>query len=171
MNEDRPTATTPVLHHREHPLGEIGRQRGGDLVKQQELRIPRHRSGEIDHPQERQRNIARLLTEVDLDVHRSQPLPDLLDLQPGEADVLRDRQVGYERRILEHGREPDAGRLRRRRDADRLAAQLDAAAVALDDAREDLDERALAGAVRAEERVDLPASTERFADSSATTGP
>ena len=33
--EDRATTLAPVPHHREHALGEIGRQRRGDLVEQQ----------------------------------------------------------------------------------------------------------------------------------------
>src|SRR4029079_1345126 len=61
----------------------------------------------------------------------------------------------HERRVLEHRREADPRRAGRRPDADGLAADEDLARVPPDDAGEELHERALAGAVRAEERVQL----------------
>ena len=72
----------PLAHHREDALGEVGRQRGGDLVEQQQLRIARERAREVDHPQQRQRQVAGQLGEVDVEVHRAQLSPHGVDVRP-----------------------------------------------------------------------------------------
>ena len=63
--QGRAPALLLSLHHREDPLGEIRRQRGGDLVEDQELRIARERAREVEHPLHRQRHVQHLLGEVD----------------------------------------------------------------------------------------------------------
>ena len=105
------------LHDGEDALGEIGRKRGGDLVEDQQLRVARERARQIEHPQERQRHVERLLPEVDLEVELAQVPAHRVDRRAGQAEVLLDRQIGDECRILEDRREPDPRRLRRRRDA------------------------------------------------------
>ena len=55
-------------HHREDALGEVGWERRRDLVEDQELRVARERAGEVEHPEHRQRQVGRLLGEVDLEV-------------------------------------------------------------------------------------------------------
>ena len=95
------------------------------------------------------------LAEVDVELHRVELAPDGVRVGAGQAQVRRDGEVGHERGILEHRREPDPRRLRRRAHAHRLPVDLDRAAVGLDHAGQDLDERALPGAVRAEQRVHL----------------
>ena len=106
-----------AAHHVEDALGEVGRQRRRDLVEDQQLRVARERPREVEHPQQRQRQVERLLGEVDVEVEVVQVPPDRVDRRAGEAEVLLDRQVGDERRILEDGREPDPRRLRGRGDA------------------------------------------------------
>ena len=108
-------------HHVEDALGEVGGERGRDLVQDQELRVARERAREVEHPQQRQRHVDRLLVEVDVEVELAQLPPHRADGRSGQAQVLRDRQVGHERRILEDGREPDPCGLRRRGDAARPA--------------------------------------------------
>ena len=107
-------------HHVEDALGEVGGQRRRDLVEDQKLRVARERAREVDHAQQRQRHVVRLLVEVDVEVELAQVPADRADGRSGQAQVLRDGQVGHERRILEDRREPDPRRLRRRRDAARL---------------------------------------------------
>ena len=153
--ERRAAALLLAPHHVEDALGEVGGKRGGDLVQDQELRVARERAREVEHPQQRQRHVDRLLVEVDLEVQLAQMPAHRGDGRPGQAQVLRDGQVGHERGILEDGREPDPRRLRRRGDAARLAVDEDRAAVRPDHAGEHLHERALAGAVRSEEGVHL----------------
>ena len=98
----------------------------------------------------------RLLVEVDVEVEVAQVPADRGDGRSRQAQVLRDGQVRHEGGILEDRRQPDPRRLRRRRDAARLAVDEDRAAVRPDHAGEHLDERALAGAVRTEQGVHLP---------------
>ena len=77
------------------------------------MRLARERTREIDHPQQRQRQVESVLREVDVQVELAQVPTHLADRRAGETKVLRDRQVGDERRILEDGREADPRRLRR----------------------------------------------------------
>ena len=78
----------------------------GDLVEDQQLRVAGERARQVDHAQQRQRHVDRLLAEVDLQVELAQLPPHLGDGVPCQAHVLRDRQVGHERRILEDGASP-----------------------------------------------------------------
>ena len=153
--ESRPASLLLSLHHREDALGEIGRQRGRDLVQDQQLRVARKRPREVEHPEHGQRQVERLLGEVDVEIEVVQVPPDRIDRRAGQPQVLLDGQVGHERRILEDGRETDVRRLRGRGDADSAAVHEDRARIRPDHARQHLDERALAGAVRAEQRMDL----------------
>ena len=69
-------ALLPPAHHGEHPLGQVGRQGGGDLVEQQQLRVERQGAGEVEHAQERQRHVAHLLAEVEpVEVHLGELRP------------------------------------------------------------------------------------------------
>ena len=71
--QHRAVALLPPPHHVEHPLRQVGGQRRGDLVEQQQLRVERQRPGEVEHPQERQRHVADLLVEVEpVEVHRGE---------------------------------------------------------------------------------------------------
>ena len=71
--QHRAVALLPPAHHGEHPLGQVGRQGGGDLVEEQQLRVERQRAGEVEHAQERQRHVAHLLAEVEaVEVHRGE---------------------------------------------------------------------------------------------------
>ena len=72
-----------------------------------------------------------------------------------EPDVLLDGQVGDQRQLLEHGGDAAFARLVGVGGAKLLAVDQDGAAVVADRAGQDLDEGALAGAVLAEQRVDL----------------
>ena len=127
--EHRPAALTPVAHHGEHPLGEIGRQRRGDLVEQEQLRIAREGARQIEHAEHRQRHVSGLLRQVDVELHRPHPFADGIDRGMRQAEVLRHGQVRYERRVLEDGREADARRGRRGGDLHLSSADSDRAAV------------------------------------------
>ena len=73
-----------------------------------------------------------------------------------QEHVLGDGQIGEEARLLVHDCDPELAGLRGTVERDRLPVQQDLAGVRLVHTREDLDQRALAGAVLADERVDLP---------------
>ena len=72
-----------------------------------------------------------------------------------DEDVLGDAQVGEERRLLEDDRDPGGLRLLGVVEDRLLAVEQEAAGVGPVHAREDLDERRLAGAVLADEAVHL----------------
>ena len=70
MNSTERLRSRQLAHHGEHPLGEVRRQGGGDLVEEQQLRVEREGAGEVEHAQERQRDVAHLLAEVEaVEVH------------------------------------------------------------------------------------------------------
>ena len=107
--ERRAAALLLAPHHVEDALGEVGRKRGGDLVQDQQLRVARERAGEVEHPQQRQRHVDRLLAEVDLEVELAQLPAHLCDGRPRQAQVLRDRSG--------RARAPGPGRRARARSA------------------------------------------------------
>ena len=74
---------------------------------------------------------------------------------PAEQDVLGDRQVRAERQLLVDQRDAALARLVRRRRTVRLARQPHLALVGLQRPGKHVHQRALAGAVLADERVDL----------------
>ena len=72
-----------------------------------------------------------------------------------QEHVLRDRQVGEQPRLLVDDRDAERAGLCRAVERDRLSVQDDLAGIRLVDPGEDLDERALAGTVLADQPVDL----------------
>ena len=72
-----------------------------------------------------------------------------------ERHVLGDRERLHEPEVLVHHPDPRVERLPRIREPDRIAVEQDLALVGPVEAREDVRERALAGAVLAEQRVNL----------------
>ncbi len=78
---------------------------------------------------------------------------------PGDADIVRDRQIRHQRQFLKDADDAErVGGLRIGQD-DRVSVQRDVALVGLHHAGDDLDQRRLAGAVLAQHGVDrvLPA--------------
>ncbi len=71
--QDRAVALLPPLHHGEDALGQVGRQCGGDLVEHEQFGIERQRPCQVEHAQERQRQVAHLLVEIEpAEFHRLQ---------------------------------------------------------------------------------------------------
>ena len=149
-------ALAPPAHHGEHPLGEVRREGGGDLVEEQQLRIERQGPGEVEHAQERQWHVAHLLAEVEpVEVHVGEVLAHRVDVRAGQAEVLRDRQVGRHRRVLEHRGETACEGVAGTVHGGRLAVDADRSGIGAQHPGEDLDERRLAGTVGAEQGVHL----------------
>ena len=72
-----------------------------------------------------------------------------------EEQVCRSVELVRERKILVDGLDAELARFARVRDGDRFAVDRDLAGVGMVDARDDLDQRRLAGAVVADDRVHL----------------
>ena len=119
--ENAAPALAPVAHHGEHPLRKIGRQCRRDLVEDQELRVLGEGSGEIEHPERRERKVVDELSEIELQPHRREVRADRVDRRTCQAQVPGDREIGHERRVLEHRREPEPRRLSRRARTNRLS--------------------------------------------------
>ena len=135
----------------------FGRQRGGHLVEHQDVRLDREGARQVDDPQRREGQVAG-----DSRRGRGRRCPARASQWRngsigvfGQAQVGADVEVRDERRLLVDRDDAAAPGLGGGAGAVRLAADGDRAAVGTDRAGEDLDERALAGAVGAHQRVDL----------------
>ena len=64
--DDRAAGLALAAHDVEHPLGEVGRQRGGHLVEQQDVGLDRQRARQVEDAQHRQRDVARGLAEIEI---------------------------------------------------------------------------------------------------------
>ena len=152
----------------EQPLGLARGERRRRLVEDEDGRVARQRLGDLDHLAfgERQppdldvgpgdRDAVALEEGERIGPHLAGPHgPERGEGLAAEPDVLLDGEVGNQRQLLEDGR--DAGALGGARIGgdERLAAQENPAFVGAERPGEDLDEGALAGAVLADEGVDL----------------
>jgi hypothetical protein len=160
-------------HDVQHDLGLARAERGGRLVHDQHLAAPDHRAGD-GH-----RLPLAAREGPDLGVGRGQVDAELLELVGGapahlrpvdeaqpakrsalvqlapQEDVLASVERRGQRQVLVDGLDAGLVRLVRGGQAKLLALQLDPAGVRPHHARERLDERRLAGAVVAEQGVDL----------------
>ena len=94
--------------------------------------------------------------------HRGRPVDGeatetLLPGQPSQEDILHHRDFGDEAQLLVHHRDPLGERIRGDAHRHCFSIHLDGPAARLLGSRADLHERALAGAVLADQRVDFPA--------------
>ena len=102
--QDGATEGAPTAHHQEDPLGQVGGQRGSDLVQKQQLRLAGQGTSQVEHPQGGEGQIGDQLAQIDgPQIHLCQPTANRLDAGAGEAEVFEHRQVGGECRVLEHG--------------------------------------------------------------------
>ena len=162
----RPALVAQAAGDGEEPLDLDAAERGGGLVHDQQAGVERDGLRDLDDLLVGDREAQGGAPGVD--VH-AEPVEELLGLgvhrrpvDPAAAaerlaaheDVLGDRQVREQRRLLVDHR--DAGRLGRggRAEVDVLAVEAEHAPVALVHAGDDLDQRRLAGAVLADQRVD-----------------
>ena len=158
------------LDDAEEPVDLGLRERGRRLVHHDHARVGRERLGDLDDLLIGDREPARDAVGIELDAELVEEQLHLAPHAPpvdapaaaqrlrADEDVLRDRQVGEERGLLEDDGDAGCVRLRGRVEDDLDAVQQHAAAVGPVHAGEDLDERGLAGAVLADERVRLAAA-------------
>ena len=144
----------------------VRRQRRGRLVQDQDARLAEERLGDLDHLPAAERQIARPAVAA----VRSRPTcADLRDCGRqaavvdeaaaprigAEADVLGDREMGGEAQLLLHHGDAERGAPRAASEARSARPSTSiAAAVGPQRARQQVDQRALAGAVLAEQGVD-----------------
>ena len=159
-------------------------QGGGRLVHDEHPGVERDGLRDLDDLLVGDREAERRAVGVDPhaepreEAERLAPASRLRSMRPSERgrlaaheDVLGDRQVGEERRLLVDDGDAGGLRLGGRGEVDGLAVEQELAGVALVEARDDLDERRLAGAVLADEGVDRAALERRVPERRATTAP
>ena len=151
---DRGTVLAQALDDAEQPRDLGGRQRRGRLVHHHHPRVKRQRLGDLDDlllgdreaagdPVGVDRHAQALEQRLRLALHRAVvDAPRAAQRLAGDEDVLGDRDVGEERRLLEDDRDPGVARGGRAGQDERPAVGVDQrAAVGRVDAAEDLDER------------------------------
>ena len=149
----------------EEPPGLVGGQRRRRLVHDQDACVERECLGDLDGLLLGHREAAGRLLDVELD---AEPLEDRLrialhlpavDDPPAVAmadeDVLGDRQVGEDHRLLVDRDDPQCLCIEGARDRSRLTVDDELAGVRLLDAGHHLDQRRLAGPVLTDEGVHL----------------
>ena len=156
-NEDDARSLVPEgAHDREDPLGKVGGKRRRDLVEHQDLRVRGQRPRKVDEPQGCELDPARDRRKVDiLDPEPGHLFPHRAERDAGEAHVLGDGKVRHNGWILIHGHDAGLARFGRRPEVNLSTGERDVSLVRGKDARDDLDERALARSVRAHKRVDF----------------
>ena len=140
----------------EHPLGEVRGQGCGHLVEEQHVRVDGQRAREVEDAQDRERQV----TNHGMPIQRwhaelADPAHEGLHGRQGEAQVGLHIQVGDQGGFLVDGDHAGLAGFSRRVHLARLAADDDAPRIGANDAGQDLDEGRLAGAVGAQQTVDL----------------
>ncbi len=149
-------------------LDVLGGQRRSGLVEDEELGLLGQRLGDFHHLAARQRQVldkfermhvfaAHALQQFD----RARTLRLLVDeaaarRRAGHGQIVGNRHVGKERELLEHADHAGLHGIGRRAELERCTVDQDFALAGVGHARGDLDERRLAGAVLAQNRVNFP---------------
>jgi hypothetical protein len=167
VHDRRPALAEPA-HQLEQPLRLVRRQRRRGLVHDEEPGVPRDRTEDLDLLLVGDRQVARQAPGGELDAgprHQLRESPRRRALVEhaeharfdAEEHVLLHGAVGDERRLLGDDRDPVRESVARRAKVDAPAVDDELAAVGTVDAREDLAERRLPGAVLPDEGVNRPA--------------
>ena len=150
------------------------RQRRGRLVQDQQPGLERQRLRDLDGLARAERQIRATGVRIDVDLQQAKQTPGLPlfpapadDAPPGpagaEEEVLAHAELRHQAEFLVDDRDSSLAGIRRRRVLGGLASELDPAAVRPLRARDDPDQRALAGAVLADQAQHL-AGAHRQAD-------
>jgi hypothetical protein len=144
----------------------VGRQRGGGLVHDEDAGLERDRLGDLDGLLGTDGQRVGRCPRIEVDVKGTEDLAGLVVHLPpaheppppavAHEDVLGDAQVGEDHRLLVDRHDAVVLRISGRAQRDELAVDAHLAGVGLVDAGHRLDERRLAGAVLADQGVDLP---------------
>ena len=152
---------------REQPLDLGRRQRRGRLVQDDDARAGEQHARELDQLLQAERQRAHPRARIDVDAEALQMLgraaahrPPVDQAEPvdrlhAEMDVLRHRQLAHDGKLLMHHADAGRARIARRAKADRPAVEAHLALILGVHAGDDLHQRGLAGAVLADQPVDL----------------
>ena len=164
--DDRESAALELAHDPEKQLGLFRIEARGRLVEHEDPRVLLERARDRHQLLNGDRIRAERTFDVDIDIEPLQPfLGSLARPAPGdqakparlpaEGQVFRHRHRRYEIDFLIDRSDAERTRLPRSADLDRVAVEANLAPVPAQGAGHDLDQRRLAGAVLAHQRVDL----------------
>ena len=164
--DDRHAALLQVAHQVEKVLLLLGRQARRRLVENDHLGLVQHGAGDLDHLLFRRAQRADRHRRRDVEVQRLQKLlcgdidaaQAVVEAFLAEEQVLRHRHGRHEAVLLEHHGDAEVTRLERRLRRDGNAIDRHRSRRQRHDAGHDLRQRRLAGAILADQRVDLSAS-------------
>ena len=151
----------------EQPLDLGRRQRRGRLVEDDDAGAREQHAGELDQLLQADRQIAEPRHRIDVDAESGELLAGLARHAPplheaeavgrllAEKDVLGDRQVGHDAQLLMHHADAGRKRVARRAETGFPPVEHEAAGELRMHAGDDLHQRAFAGAVFADETMDL----------------
>ena len=157
-----------------------GIQPGGGLVKQQERRLGGQSARNLEHALHAERQVAGAIVRMRAEAHVAKKAAGVRfdggflgsrppgsqhrgyqsrvrAAVPARHDVFQHRHVGKQLEILESARDAEAHDFVGLKDVDALPGEPDLTPVRALEARDQVDERGLSGAVRADDRLDAAA--------------
>ena len=168
--QHRLAVAAQAFDDREQPLGVVARQRRGRLVEDQQFGLAQHAARQRQQGALRRRQLGDQAGQRQFEAERgatgfgrfahAAPRDQRPAARERHADeeVVERRQRRDQLRLLVDHRDAPPRRLLRRREADRLAVPAQAAVVGRVDAGQHIDQRRLAGAVLADQRMDFAAA-------------
>ena len=154
--DDGLAGLSPSADDVEHSLGEVRGQGRGHLVEEQHVRVDGQRARQVEDAQDRERQVTdRGMAIQGWHAELADPAHEGLHGRQGEAQVGLHVQVRDQGGFLVDGDHAGLAGFCRRVHLARLAADDDAPRIRAYDAGQDLDEGGLAGAIGAEQAVDL----------------
>ena len=163
--QDRDALALEIADQAEQLFGLVRGKRRGRFIHDEHANVHRNRLGDLNRLLRRQCQATRGTAHVERDAEFCENRLGLAEhLGPADhgaailmadENVLRDIEIGKQQRLLIDRRDAHPLRLGRARDRDAASVQPDLAAVGLINAGDDFDQRRLAGAVLAEQRMDF----------------
>ncbi len=165
--EDRLSLRLQPSQDPEESFELVRAEHGRGLIHDNDLGVERERPGDLGPVAPRRREPADLAANVEVEIECSHQFPCLPKKLPpvyesqtrmrqaAQEDVFCNRQGGSERRVLVHDCDAELHRMVRTLDLNRIAGEVKRAAVRANGAANDVHQRRLAGAVLADERVNL----------------
>jgi hypothetical protein len=155
--ENRSPLLTPLVHHCENLFSLVGGEGGSHLIQHQKRWLPTKGAGKINETKGGERQVADLLIEIhSAQLHTLEPPAYLFLGDVGETEILGDREIGDQSRVLEDGGQSGLSSMGGISQLRTFPVDSDLARVRLVDPGEDLDQGALPGTICPQQGVHLP---------------
>ena len=156
-NENDRTARLALpAHDVEHPLGQIGGQRGRHFIKQKDVRLDGERSRQVKYAQDGERDVPYGLSLVQIGHAKfANPGHKGLERRLRQPEIRQNVEVRDQRGLLVDRNQTGAPRFGGRADPAGLVTNEDLACIRFDGASQNFDQSRFAGAIRAHQGVDF----------------